>query len=64
MDVGTFFNVDDRGQVSAELLIVLAAMAALALFLWQMLSSSAQSMGSTYERKIEELNKLVEEGIG
>jgi len=56
--------VDECGQISAELLIVLAAMAALALFLVNQLQSSSQSMGAKYEKRIEELNKELEKLAG
>ncbi len=56
--------MDECGQISAELLIVLAAMAALALFLVNQLQSSSQSMGAKYEKRIEELNKELEKLAG
>lgn len=51
--------MDRRGQVSAELLIVIAIMAALALLLAQQLTGSAKDLNKTYSRKISDINKLV-----
>ncbi len=59
--------MDERGQISAELLIVLAAMAALALFLVSQLQSGAEKMGGAYEERIENLEeelKKLESGGG
>ncbi len=54
--------MDDRAQISAELLIILAAMAALALFLIDQLNSTASDMNAAYNSKIgaikEKINKL------
>ena len=54
--------MDDRAQISAELLIILAAMAALALFLIDQLYATASDMNATYNSKIgaikEKINKL------
>ena len=49
--------MDESGQVSAELLIVLAALAALALFMVNQLQTSAKGMSETTQKKIEEINK-------
>ncbi len=43
---------------------MLAAMAALALFLVNQLQSSSQSMGAKYEKRIEELNRELEKLAG
>ena len=51
--------MDRRGQVSAELLIVIAIMAALALLLAQQLTGSAKDLNKTYSSKISDINKLV-----
>lgn len=52
--------MDDRAQISAELLIILAAMAALALFLIDQLNTTATEMNETYSTKISEIEKKIE----
>ncbi len=49
--------MDNRAQVSAELLIVIAAMAALALFLIDKLNSSAKKLGDKYDNTTDNLMK-------
>lgn len=56
--------MDEWGQISAELLIVLAAMAALALFLVDQLQSSSQSMGARYEEALRDLNEELKKLAG
>jgi len=55
-------TMDDRAQISAELLIILAAMAALALFLIDQLNTTAKDMNESYSSTedaiVEHLGKL------
>jgi len=52
--------MDDRAQISAELLIVLAAMAALALFLIDQLNSTAADMNESYSSKIGAIKEKID----
>ncbi len=52
--------MDRRAQVSAELLIVIAAMAALALFLIDKLNSSAKTLGKKYDTTSDKLSKAID----
>jgi hypothetical protein len=51
--------MDSRAQVSAELLIVIAAMAALALFLIDKMQASAQKMGKSYDSTTDKLEDAI-----
>jgi len=52
--------MDDRAQISAELLIILAAMAALALFLIDQLNSTAADMNESYSSKIGTIKEKID----
>ena len=52
--------MDEVGQISAELMIILAAMAALALFLIDQLNTTAEDMNESYSTKISEIGKKIE----
>ncbi len=52
--------MDDRAQISAELLIILAAMAALALFLIDQLNSTAADMNESYSSKIGAIKEKID----
>jgi len=52
--------MDDRAQISAELMIVLAAMAALALFLIDQLNTTAKDMNESYSTKINEIKNKID----
>ena len=53
-------DMDEAGQISAELMIILAAMAALALFLIDQLNTTAEDMNESYSTKISEIGEKIE----
>ena len=53
-------DMDEVGQISAELMIILAAMAALALFLIDQLNTTAEDMNESYSTKISEIGEKIE----
>lgn len=53
--------MDNRGQISAELLIVLAAMAALALFLVDQLNATAKEAEGVYTDKTDSIFSKLED---
>lgn len=53
-------EMDDRAQISAELLIILAAMAALALFLIDQLNATAKDMNESYSTKISDIKDKID----
>ncbi|NPA86996.1 MAG: hypothetical protein GXO00_03225 [Candidatus Diapherotrites archaeon] len=50
-----------RSQVSAELLIVIAVLAALAVYVFTQMQSSAEAMGAKYEEATGELNDIIDQ---
>ena len=52
--------MDNRAQISAELLIILAAMAALALFLIDQLNTTAKDMNGSYSSKVDAIKKKID----
>jgi len=51
--------MDNRAQISAELLIILAAMAALALFLIDQLNTTAKDMNESYSSKVDAIKEKI-----
>ena len=49
-----------RSQVSAELLIVIAVLAALAVYVFTQMQKSAQAMTGKYQKAQEELNNVID----
>ena len=52
--------MDNRAQISAELLIILAAMAALALFLIDQLNTTAKDMNESYSSKVDAIKEKID----
>ena len=51
--------MDEQGQVSVELLIVIAVLAALAIFLADQMTSASEKMGQRFENKVNELDNIL-----
>ena len=49
--------MDEAGQISAELMIILAAMAALALFLIDQLNTTAEDMNELYSTRMSDVGE-------
>jgi len=51
--------MDEVGQISAELMIILAAMAALALFLIDQLNTTAEDMNELYSASMSDVGEKI-----